>query len=281
MGYPVRFWFIKGYEKPFENILDIIREALNDAGAKEYALNALEVTAEAGENNIHRELTRGTAGKLRGIDLASGQEILVPPAAPRPEIAQLIQFRDFISPVKQLAGVLPIESLMEFTAQLSHKVGEILLVNATEQLADGYISFGEGRIISFGFRVGDEFILRYYQEQYALDMYNVREDFQAEGKIGKERTVEAVQKADMLPYAIEEHEEEMIHQLWQVSKEGFNQFYGTTLGSLGTTETNISTLHKVSDPGISHYEIYPDGVSYAYPQKTDEPTKKKPWWKVW
>ena len=66
MGSAIRFWLIKGYGKPFENILDVIREQLNDAGAKEYVLKAFEVTAAVGDNEIHREITEAGAGKIRG-----------------------------------------------------------------------------------------------------------------------------------------------------------------------------------------------------------------------
>jgi len=281
MGSAIRFWFIKGYDKLFENILDVIREALNDAGARDYMLKAFEVTAESGYDEIHREITGAAAGKIRGINLGLTYETLAPPAAPRPEIAQLIQFRDFISPIKQLENVLPPESLMEFTAQVSHKVGEIMLMNADRERADGYIIFKEGRIVSYGFKYGGEFIIRYHRGEYALDLYKAGRDFDARDAIGVERLQEAVEKARMAPCAINTYDDSLPAKFWQVANEGFNIFYDAKLGSLGTWEVNISTLHNVADPGIGHYDIYPDGISYAYPNKTTGTEKKKPWWKPW
>ncbi len=281
MAIAVRFWFVKAYDKPFENVLDIIREALNDAKSKEYALKAFEVNGEAGDNNIHQELTRGTAGKLRGIDLGIDFATLAPPAAPRPEIASIIHFRDYISPAKPLENFLPQESLMEFTAQLSHKVGSIMLMNAGIEKADGYIIFENGRISDYGFCYSDEFVLRYHAGQYALDVYNIGEGAKYGGTIGMDRLSEAVEKANLNPCTINTHEEEMVLEFWKVSREGFNNFYGTKLNSLGTSESNFATLHQVGGSGIGHYEIYPDGVSYAYPESQSQPEQKKPWWKVW
>ena len=281
MGTPIRFWFVKAYDKLFENILDILREALNDAGSRDYVLKAFEVTAEAGYDDIHREITAAGAGKIRAINLGPTYETLAPPAAPRPEVAQLIQFRDFVSPIRQMENVLPPESLMEFTAQFSHRAGEIMLLNADEERADGYIIFTEGRILSYGFKYGGEFIIRFHRGEYALDIYKTGRDFDSRDAIGTERLQEAVEKARMAPCTINTHEGDMPSIFWQMATEGFNIFHGTKLHDLGTWETNFSTLHNVTDPGMGHYDIYPDGVSYAYPKTTSPTGKKKPWWKPW
>lgn len=278
MGRPLRFWFIKNNERPFENDLDIIRELMNDVGSKDYHLKGIEVLAPCGDNKIHNELTGKTAGKLRGIFLGNDPDTLTPAFAPRPDISAVVQFRDYAIPAMNIPNPLPQESLMELTARLSHKVGEIMLVNADEDV-DGYMTFENGSISFYGFKFTDEFITRFYGGKYKIDMYAVHPSFEKQ-RVGSERISEAADRSGMKPIEIEEHEEEMIVPFWNVAIEGINLFYKLKLSNICTWETNIATLEKVSDPGVGLYDVYPDGVGYSYP---DEPVEveKKPWWKVW
>lgn len=278
MGRPLKFWFIKGYENPFENILDIIRETMNDCGSKEYKLKGIEVMAEAGINPIHRELTSGTAGKLRAVYLGTDSDTLSPAFTPRPDIGHVIQFRDYAIPALNIESPLPQESLMEFSARLSHKVGSIMLMSADED-TDGYMAFEDGNISFYGFKFTEEFIVRYYGGEYKVDIYNVSPEFEHK-KIGQERIEEAAKRCRMEPCAISEHDEDMLIPFWHIALEGLNLFYGLKLSSIGTWEANLATLENVSDPGVGLYDIFPEGVSYSYPDKSPE-EKKKPWWKVW
>jgi len=260
MGRPLRFWFIKDNGQPFENDLDIIRELMNDVGSKDYHLKGIEVLAACGTNKIHNELTGATAGKLRGIFLGNDPDTLTPAFAPRPGIGALIQI------------------LMELTARLSHKVGEILLVNADEDI-DGYMTFENGSISNYGFKLTEEFIARFYGGKYKIDIYALRPGFEKQ-QVGIERITEAAERTGMKPCEIEEHEEEMVVPFWNVALEGINLFYKLKLPHICTWETNFATLETVSDPGLGLYDIYPEGVSYSYPDKPAE-EEKKPWWKLW
>ena len=278
MGRPLKFWFIKGYENPFENSLDIIRETISDCGSKEYRLKGIEVITEAGTNAIHRELTSGSVGKLRAVYLGVDSDTLSPAFAPRPDIGRVIQFRDYAIPAMNIENPLPQESLMELTARLSHKVGPIMLMNADWD-TDGYMAFENGEVSSYGFKFTEEFILRFFGGKYKVDIYNVSPDFEHK-KVGQERIEEAIKRCGMEPCTISEHDKDMLLPFWHIALEGLNMFYGLKLATIGTWEANLATLENVSDPGVGLYDIFPEGVSYSYPDKPPE-EKKKPWWKVW
>ncbi len=279
MGYPLNFWLLKKNEIPFENALDAIRELINDAGAKEYVLKGIEITATGGSNAIHTELTRGLAGKFRGIYLGADTETLSPPFAPRPNIGKLLHFRDYALAGKTMENPLAQESLLELTARLSHKVGPILLLHSNAEYRDSYVSFENGDIAAFGIKYMDEFIMRFYNGEYKIDIYEPPPSM-SHLAVGEERITEAADRAGLKPNIIESHDKELIQPFWYVALEGMNLFYGTKLSTIGTWEKNIASLAEISDPGVGLYDIYPDGVSYSYPKETSE-EKKKPWWKVW
>jgi hypothetical protein len=279
MGCPLHFWLLKASGNQFENTLDTIRELINDVGARDYHLKGIEITSAGGANAIHADLTSGLAGKFMGIYLGADTDTLSPPFAPRPSIGNMLHFRDYVLAGKSMANPLPQESLLELTARLSHKIGPIMLLHSNDEYRDCYLGFENGDVSAFGIKYGEEFIIRYYGGEFKIDIYKPPPNMQSL-QVGEERIAEAATKSGMTPNKIEIHEEELIQPFWHLALEGINIFYGTKLETIGTWETNLGTLADISDPGVGLYDIYPEGVSYSYPQKPSE-EQKKPWWKVW